>query len=169
MQEQDGAAPAAASNAQQTFEYGSNPPPPPVGDVGIFDGWFFNMFAGAIDIQIASPMLTLVYIGCIIGLVMVRVNTDNPVRILACTGVYIYTTIQAYTLFQTSNYVLDYTTAGWQVTAKSAWFAFLFTTVWVWGVSRIGQTAIVWLLTTGLGPLLRMINPSAFDRQIALE
>jgi len=150
---------APAEQAQQAFEYAATPAPPVAGDVGTFDGWFFNMFAGAIDIQINSPKLTLVYIACVIGLAMVRVNTDNPVKALACAGVYIYTTIQAFTLFQTSSYVLDYTPSGWQITAKSAWFAFLFTVVWVWGVSRIGQSAIVWLLTTGVGPLLQMLNP----------
>lgn len=162
MQEADqvqSATDAAAAAGQAAFEYGTPPPPPPVGEVGIFDGWFFNMFAGAIDIQLHSPMLTLVYVGCVIGLVMVRVNTDNPVRMLACAGVYIYTTIQASTLFSNSTYVTDYTPAGWQVTAKTVWFAFLFTGIWVWGLSRIGQSAIVWLLATGVGPLLRMINP----------
>ncbi|MDX2144197.1 MAG: adenylate/guanylate cyclase domain-containing protein [Rhodospirillaceae bacterium] len=149
----------AVDAAQKTFEYGSNPPPPAVSDVGIFDGWLFNMFAGAIDIQLASPILTLVYFGCLLALMFLRVNTDNPVRMLGCAGIYIYTTIQAYTLFQTNKFVLDYTTPGWQVQAKSVWFALLFTTVAVWGLSRVGQSAVVWLLSTGMGPLLRMINP----------
>jgi class 3 adenylate cyclase len=149
----------AAGNAQQAFEYGSNPPPAAIGDVGIFDGWLFNMFAGTIDIQISQPILALFYAICLVALVMVRVNTDNPIRALACAGVYIYTTIHAFTLFKASPYVLQYTPGGWQITAKSAWFAFLFTTIWVWGVSRVGQSAIVWLLTTGVGPLMRMLNP----------
>ena len=150
---------AAQGQAQTAFEYGSPPPPPAVEGAGIFDSWFFNMFAGTIDLQIASPMLSLVYIGCVVVLVFIRVNTDNPVRALACAGVYIYTSVQAYTLFQTSEYIIDYTPAGWQVSAKTVWFTFLFTSIWVWGVSRIGQSGIVWLMTTGIGPLLRIINP----------
>ncbi len=149
----------AVSNAQQTFEYGSNPAPAAVGDVGFFDGWLFNMFAGTLDIQVSQPILALFYVIALVALVMVRVNTDNPIKSLACAGIYIYTTIHAFTLFKVSPYVLQYTPSGWQITAKAAWFAFLFTTIWVWGVSRIGQSGIVWLLTTGIGPLLRMLNP----------
>ncbi len=162
MQEQTQAVDQAAQavgQAQNAFQYGSNPPPPAITDAGILDGWFFNMFAGAIDIQVASPVLTAVYFGCIAALAFFRLNTDNPVKFLACTGIYIYTTIQAFTLFQASPYVVDYTTPGWQVTAKTVWFSFLFTTLGVWGISRIGQSAVMWLLSTGLGPLMRMINP----------
>lgn len=149
----------AVGQAQTAFQYGSNPPPPAISDTGIFDGWFFNMFAGAVDIQIASPILTAVYFGCIIALAFIRVNTDNPIRSLACAGIYIYTSIQAYTLFQTSRFITEYTTPGWQVSAKTVWFTFLFVTIWVWGVSRVAQSAIVWLLSTGLGPVMRMLNP----------
>jgi class 3 adenylate cyclase len=148
-----------AQASQETFQYGSNPPPPPVQDIGFFDGWVFNMFAGAIEIQVNSPILTLVYIGCLIALVMIRLNTDNPIRLLACAGIYIYTSIQAYTLFQTSKFITDYTTPGWITTAKTVWFTALFTLIMMWGVSRVLQSAMVWLLSTGLGPLLRMINP----------
>jgi class 3 adenylate cyclase len=161
MQDQDQVqTPATAPAAQDAFQYGSPPPAPPAGtDIGFFDGWVFNMFAGAIDIQLASPTLTAVYFGAILALVVIRVNTDNPIRMLACAGIYIYASIQAYTLFQTSNYIIDYTTPGWITTAKTVWFTFLFTTIWVWGVSRVLQSAIVWLLSTGLGPVMRMINP----------
>jgi class 3 adenylate cyclase len=163
MQEQtqvqpDAAAPVA-QGAQDSFQYG-NPQAAPMGaDDGFFDGWIFNMFAATLDIQVASPVLSAVYVGLVLALAFFRINTDNPIRILACAGIYIYASIQAYTLFQTSKFITDFTTPGWISTAKTVWFTFLFTTIMVWGVSRIVQSAAVWLLSTGLGPLLRMINP----------
>ena len=148
-------APATPADA---FSYGSNPPPPP-SDAGIIDGWFLNMFAGAIDIQLESPLLSAVYFGCVIFLAIIRTYADNPVRGLACAGIYIYTTIQAYTLFSASKWVLEYTPAGWQVDAKSVWYAGLFTVIFVWGVSRILQSSVLGLMTTGLAPVLRFLNP----------
>jgi len=152
-------APVSVPSGQESFGYSSNAPPPPMQESGFFDGWVFNMFAGTIDIQINAPVLTAVYFGAVLLLAIIRVNTDNPIKMLACAGIYIYASIQAYTLFQTSKFITDYTTPGWITTAKTVWFTFLFTTIWVWGVSRVLQSAVVWLLSTGIGPLMRMINP----------
>ncbi|MCB2107207.1 MAG: adenylate/guanylate cyclase domain-containing protein [Rhodobacteraceae bacterium] len=144
---------------QEAFQYGSNPPPPPVEVTSTFDAWFMYMFAGAIQIQFDSPILTVVYLGCVFAVMILRAYIDQPIQILGCAGIYIYTTIQAYTLFKSSSYVLDYTPEGWQVEAKSIWFALLFTGLFVWGVSRVLQSAILGVMATGLGPLLRLINP----------
>lgn len=129
---------------------------------GFFTDWFLNMFAGAIDIQLSSPVLTVVYVGVLLALVILRLYTENPVKSLGCLGLYIYTTIQAYTLYRASPYVLDYTPAGWQVTAKSIVFAAMFTGLWVWGISRVAQSFIVALVTMGLGRLLAPLNPLRF-------
>ncbi|MBM3515089.1 MAG: adenylate/guanylate cyclase domain-containing protein, partial [Alphaproteobacteria bacterium] len=43
--------------------------------------------------------------------------------------------------------------------AKSIWFALLFTGIFVWGISRVLQSSILGLMSTGLGPVLRLINP----------
>jgi class 3 adenylate cyclase len=126
---------------------------------GFFTDWLFNMFAGAIDIQLHSPILTLIYAGVLVGLLILRLFLDNPIRILGCALIYIYTTVQTYSFFQSSSYVLDFTEPGWQVTAKSLWFAALFTGVWVWGVSRVLQSFVIALITMGLGRLLAPINP----------
>jgi class 3 adenylate cyclase len=126
---------------------------------GFFTDWLFNMFAGAIDMQINSPMLTLVYLAILLGLVILRLYMDNPIKSLGCALLYIYTTIQAYSLFRTSGFVVDTTPAGWLVTAKAIWFAVLFTGVWVWGVSRLVQSFVVALVTMGLGRLLAPLNP----------
>lgn len=142
---------------EQTFQYGSTPPP--VETATTLDAWFTYMFAGAIQIQLESPILTLVWIGCILALIVLRAYFDHPVQFLGCAAIYIYTTIQVYTLFKASPYVVDYTVPGWQVEAKSIWFAFVFTTLFVWGLSRVTQSAILAVLATGVGPLLRAINP----------
>lgn len=128
-------------------------------ETGFFSEWFVNMFAGAIDIQANSPVLFAVYCGVLLVLVILRLYTENPVKSLGCLGIYIYTTIQAYTLYSGSQFVLDYTPAGWQVTAKSIVFAGMFTALWVWGISRVLQSFIVALVTMGLGRLLAPINP----------
>ncbi len=126
---------------------------------GFFTDWFFNMFAGAIDMQIHSPILSLVYAGILLGLVILRLYTENPIKSLGCALLYIYTTVQAFTLFRTSGFVLDSTPEGWLVTAKALWFAALFTGIWAWGVSRLLQSLIVALVPMGLGQLLAPINP----------
>ncbi|MGE4064307.1 MAG: adenylate/guanylate cyclase domain-containing protein [Rhodospirillaceae bacterium] len=128
-------------------------------ETGFFTEWFLNMFAGAIDIQANSPILSVMYCGVLITLVILRLYTENPVKSLGCFGLYIYTTIQAYSLYSASTFVIDYTPPGWQVTAKTLVFAALFTGVWVWGVSRVLQSFIVALVTMGLGRLLAPINP----------
>ena len=117
------------------------------------------MFAGAIDIQAHSPVLSLAYIGLLIALVILRLYTENPIKALGCALIYVYTMIQTYAHYKTSSYVLDYTPAGWLVTAKSIWFAALFTGIGVWGVSRAVQAFILALVTMGLGRLLAPINP----------
>ncbi len=87
---------------------------------GFFTDWLFNMFAGTIDIQFNSPKLTLVYLGILLVLVLLRLYAENPIKSLGCALLYIYTTIQAYTLFRASAFVTDFTPAGWLVTAGSA-------------------------------------------------
>jgi class 3 adenylate cyclase len=126
---------------------------------GFFSDWVMNMFAGAIEIQMDSPILSIVYVGILFALVILRLYTENPIKALGCALIYVYTIIQTYTLFKTSPHVLDYTPDGWLVTAKSLWFAVLFTGVWVWGLSRALQAFILALVTMGLGRLLAPINP----------
>lgn len=126
---------------------------------GFFTEWFLNMFAGAIDIQVNSPILTVIYLGVLLALVILRLYVANPVKTLGCVGLYIYTTVQAFSLYQSSSFVVDFTPEGWQVTAKSVVFAAMFTGIWVWGVSRVLQAFIVALVTMGLGRLLAPINP----------
>ena len=126
---------------------------------GFMTDWVFNMFAGAIDIQLHSPILSLVYAVMLFALVILRLYIGNPIKTLGCALIYIYVTIQAYSLFSTSSFVVDYTPAGWLVTAKALWFGVLFTFLWVWGVSRALQAFIVALVTMGLGRLLAPLNP----------
>jgi class 3 adenylate cyclase len=126
---------------------------------GFFTDWVFNMFAGAIDIQLNSPILSVVYIGLLFALVILRLYTENPIKVLGCALLYIYTIIQTYSLFSSSSFVVDTTPAGWLVTAKALWFGVFFTGVWVWGLSRALQSLIVALVTMGLGRLLAPINP----------
>jgi len=129
---------------------------------GLFTDWVFNMFAGAIDIQAQSPVLTFAYIGMLIALVILRLYVGNPIKMLGCALIYVYAIIQTFTLFKASPFVLDYTPAGWLVTAKALWFAALFTGVWLWGVSRVLQYLVVTLATTGLGQMLAPLNPLRF-------
>jgi hypothetical protein len=60
QEQQQQPAPAAPANSE-TFSYSANAAPPP-GDAGVFDGWFLYMFAGALEIQLQSPLLTGVYL-----------------------------------------------------------------------------------------------------------
>jgi class 3 adenylate cyclase len=153
--------------ADEAFTYTQKPqsvadamnPPHEYESAGFFTDWFFNMFAGAIDIQLNSPLLSAIYVGIVLLLVIIRLYMVNPIRMFGCALLYIYTTIQAYTLFQNSNFVTGFTAAGWQTTAKSIWFAALFTGIWVWGVSRILQSFFSALATTGIVQLLAPINP----------
>ena len=126
---------------------------------GFFTDWIFNMFAGAIDMQLNSPILTVLYLALLLALVLLRLYTVNPIKSLGCILIYVYTTVQTYNLFVDSSFVVDFTPDGWQVTAKSIWFALLFTGVWVWGISRVLQSFILALVTMGLGRLLAPINP----------
>src|SRR5262249_36472854 len=79
---------------------------------GFFVDWVFNAFAGAIDIQVHSPILTLIYVGMLIGLVILRLFINNPVRMLGCAIIYIYTLIQTYALYKASSFVVDFTEDG---------------------------------------------------------
>lgn len=126
---------------------------------GVLTDWFFNMFAGAIEIQLSSPVLSAIYGGIVVALVVLRLYFGNPIKALACAVLYIYTTIQVFSMYRTSGFVVDYTPDGWLVTAKSIWFSVLFTGIWVWGVSRALQSLVVVLATTGLGRLLSPLNP----------
>jgi class 3 adenylate cyclase len=148
--------------ADEAFSYAAkaaDAAPQAVQSGGVLVDWVFNMFASAIDIQIHSPVLTLIYVGALTALVILRVFMDNPIRFLGCTLIYIYTTVQTFSLFRNSSYVVDFTEPGWIVTAKSLWFASLFTGIGVWGISRVLQSFIVALITMGLGRLLAPINP----------
>jgi len=126
---------------------------------GFFVDWIFNMFAGAIDIQAQSPILSFAYIGILLTLVILRLYTENPIKVLGCALLYIYTMLQTFSLYRTSTFVTDFTPAGWLVSAKSIWFAALFTAIGVWGVSRVLQSLVVALATTGLGRMLAPLNP----------
>jgi class 3 adenylate cyclase len=126
---------------------------------GLLTDWVFNMFAGAIAIQIDSPLLTLVYLALLVALVVLRLCVDNPIKTLGCALIYIYTMIQTFSLFQSSAFVMDFTPDGWLVTAKSLWFAALFTGICVWGVSRVLQSLTIALVTMGVGRMLAPINP----------
>jgi hypothetical protein len=148
--------------AEETFSYSNDAlasGEQVVESSGFFTDWILNMFAGAIDIQINSPMLTAVYIGLLLALVILRLYSVNPIKTLGCLLIYVYTVVQAYNLYRESIFVTDFTPEGWQVTAKSIWFAVLFTGIWVWGVSRVLQSFILALVTMGVGRLLAPINP----------
>jgi class 3 adenylate cyclase len=126
---------------------------------GLFTDWFFNMFAGAIGF-IHSPLLATLYIGSLVALLVLRSYFDNPIKFFGCALVYIYLFIQSFALFTHSTFVTDYTEAGWQVTAKSLWFAALFTGIMVWGASRALQSFLALAMTGGLGEALGPLNPS---------
>jgi class 3 adenylate cyclase len=152
------AAQDAAQGVSEAFSYGGNLAPA-LQQAGAFDAWFLFMFAAMVDIQLESPVLTIVYLFCIVALGVLRTYFDHPIQFLGTTGIYIYTTIQAFSLFRQSSYVLDYTPAGWQVTAKSLWFAGLFTIIFVWGASRVLQGVVLAVMSSGLGPVLQYVNP----------
>lgn len=147
--------------AEESFSYASDAAADlkAIESGGFFTDWVFNMFAGAIEIQLNSPILSVVYFGILLGLVILRLYTENPIKVLGCALLYIYTIVQTFTIFRTSGFVVDTTPAGWLVTAKGLWFAVLFAGILVWGVSRVLQSLIVSLVTMGLGQLLAPINP----------
>ena len=76
-------------------------------DAGFFTEWFLNMFAGAIDIQSTSPVLFATYCGVLVALVILRLYTENPIKSFGCAGLYVYTTVQAYSLYGSSSFVVD--------------------------------------------------------------
>lgn len=126
---------------------------------GVIVDWLFNMFAAAIDLQVHSPILTAVYVGALVALLILRMFLGNPIQSLGCALIYIYTTVQSFSLFRASSYVIDYTEPGAMVTVKSLWFAALFTVIWVWGASRVLQAFFSTLATTGFGRMLAPLNP----------
>ena len=155
---------AAAASVQATPETvaAAAAAAPKIEEVGFFTGWIFNMFSAAIEMQLHSPKLTLVYVGVLIALLVLRLFMENPIKMLGCAALYIYTSVQAFTYFQTSTFVVDFTAPGWLATGKAVWFALMFTGIWVWGVSRVLQSVLVALMTLGLGQILAPINPLKF-------
>ena len=149
----------------QEFSYGDKPAtfgeggPAQIQETGILNDWFFNMFAGMIDV-VQSPLLPLGYIVCLVALVSLRSFAQNPVKFCGVALIYIFSVVQSFALFKTSHFVVDFTPAGWQVTAKSLWFAALFTVIMVWGMSRALQYALATIADTGLGALLAPLAPS---------
>ena len=126
---------------------------------GFFTDWFFNMFAASIEIQVQSPTFALLYIGFLVGLVIVRIYFEDPIQTLGVIGLYIYAVIQSYALFAESSFVIDTTEEGFAVTGKAMWFAFLFTLILVWGLSKVLQAVYTTLLAVGLGAVFAYINP----------
>lgn len=126
---------------------------------GFLNDWFFNMFAATMDLQIQSPTFILLFIGVLAGLVILRIYFEDPIVTLGCAGLYIYSVIQSYSLFTDSIYVIDTTEEGWLMTGKAMWFAFLFTVILVWGLSKVLQFIYTQLLTFGLGAAFSYINP----------
>lgn len=126
---------------------------------GVLNDWFFNMFAATIDLQAQAPTFALLYIGVLFGLIILRIYIDDPIRTLGAAGLYIYSVIQSYSLFSDSIYIIETTDEGWLMTGKAIWFAFLFTLILVWGMSKVLQTVYTTLLAVGLGTALSYISP----------
>lgn len=126
---------------------------------GFFSDWFFNMFAATLDLQAQSPTFLLLYLGIVFGLVILRVYFDDPIKTLAGLGLYIYAMIQSYALFSSSPLILQATEASWVATGLTMWYAFLFTVILVWGVSKVFEMIYTTLLSVGLGAALSYINP----------
>ena len=121
--------------------------------------WFFNMFAATLDMQIQLPTFALIFIGLIAGLVILRTYIEDPAQTLAAAAIYIYSIIQSYALFSDSTFIVDTTEEGWLLTGKAMCFAFLFTTILVWGFSKVVEFIYTTLLAVGLGSALAYINP----------
>jgi len=126
---------------------------------GFLSEWFFNMFAATLDLQAQSPTFILLYLGIVFGLVILRVYFDDPIKTLGVIGLYIYSGIQSYALFSGSPLILEAATASWVATGMTMWYAFLFTVVLVWGVSRVFEVIYSTLLAVGLGAALSYLNP----------
>lgn len=126
---------------------------------GILNDWFFNMFAATMDLQVQSPTFALLYFGVLFGLIILRIYIDDPIQTLGAAGLYIYSVIQSYSLFSDSIFVIETTEEGWLMTGKAIWFAFLFTIILVWGMSRVLQMVYTTLLAVGLGTALSYISP----------
>lgn len=144
---------------QEKFAYGSRgEEAPAVQSNGVFADWFSNMFAAVF--MFTTPLLIGIYVVGLFALVIVRTYFENPVKMLGQSLVYAYAMIQTYSLFKSSNYVLQYTPEGWLVTFKSFWFAIMFTVIMVWGVSMVLQYVFTLLMTVGLGTLLGRLAPT---------
>jgi len=126
---------------------------------GFLSEWFFNMFAATLDLQAQSPTFILLYLGIVFGLVILRVYFDDPIKTLGVIGLYIYSGIQSYALFSGSPLILEAATASWVATGMTMWYAFLFTVILVWGVSRVFEVIYSTLLAVGLGAALSYLNP----------
>lgn len=126
---------------------------------GVLNDWFFNMFAATMELQVQAPSFALLYLGVLLGLIILRTYIDDPIQTLGVIGLYIYSVIQSYSLFSDSIYVIETTEEGWLMTGKAIWFAFLFTLILVWGMSRVLQMVYTTLLAVGLGSALAYINP----------
>lgn len=126
---------------------------------GFLSEWFFNMFAATLDLQAQSPTFILLYLGIVFGLVILRVYFDDPIKTLCVIGLYIYSGIQSYALFSGSPLILEAATASWVATGMTMWYAFLFTVILVWGVSRVFEVIYSTLLAVGLGAALSYLNP----------
>jgi class 3 adenylate cyclase len=126
---------------------------------GFLSEWFFNMFAATLDLQAQSPTFLLLYLAIVFGLVILRVYFDDPIKTLAGIGVYIYAMIQSYSLFSSSPLIIAATDASWVATGMTMWYAFLFTLILVWGVSKVFEVIYTTLLAVGLGAALSYLNP----------
>ncbi|TAL02636.1 MAG: adenylate/guanylate cyclase domain-containing protein [Rhodospirillaceae bacterium] len=143
-------APAAAGNVGQVVQ-----------SSGMLNDWVFNMFAAVLELA-HSLTLSGIYIAALAVLIGLRTVFDNPTKFLGCALIYVYCCVQTFALFQHSHFVTDFTEPGWQTTAKSLWFAVLFTGVFAWGVSRALQSVVVVAMTSGLGQLLGPLDPRKF-------
>ncbi len=132
---------------------------PQVESGGLLNDWFFNMFAAMIDV-VHTPLLPIGYVACLLALIGLRSFTENPVKFCGVALIYIFSVVQSFALFKGSHFVIDFTPAGWQVTAKSLWFAALFTVIMVWGMSRALQYVLATIARTGLGALFASLAPS---------
>ena len=86
---------------------------------GFFNEWFFNMFAATLEVQVQSPTFALLFVGLLMGLVILRIYFEDPIQTLSATGLYIYSVIQSYSLFSESTFVLETAVEGWQVTGEA--------------------------------------------------
>lgn len=141
--------------------YGNKLEEVPVQSNGFLSDWFFSMFAAAAEFA-HSPWLVIAYVIAVVAMFVLVAYFDNPVKFFGVSIVCGYSVIQTYSLFNASHYIVEYTPAGWEVVAKSLWFAALFTVMFVWGLSRLLQYVVSMSMSVGLGGLLAPLNPLKF-------